>query len=71
MRGIVSLAAALALPATLPNGEAFPARDLIILITFFVIAAPLVGQGLTLAPLKCLWGRTRFKALSSLTPYVR
>jgi CPA1 family monovalent cation:H+ antiporter len=51
MRGIVSLAAALALPATLPNGESFPARDLIIFITFFVIAAPLVGQGLTLTPL--------------------
>lgn len=49
--GIVSLAAALALPATLPNGEAFPARDLIIFITFFVIAATLVGQGLTLTPL--------------------
>ncbi|WP_420475583.1 Na+/H+ antiporter [Noviherbaspirillum sp. ST9] len=51
MRGIVSLAAALALPAALPNGEPFPARDLIIFITFFVIAATLVGQGLTLAPL--------------------
>lgn len=51
MRGIVSLAAALALPATLPNGEAFPARDLIIFLTFFVIATTLVGQGLTLAPL--------------------
>jgi NhaP-type Na+/H+ or K+/H+ antiporter len=51
MRGIVSLAAALALPATLPNGEPFPARDLIIFLTFFVIVATLVGQGLTLAPL--------------------
>jgi CPA1 family monovalent cation:H+ antiporter len=51
MRGIVSLAAALALPATLPNGDPFPARDLIIFLTFFVIAATLIGQGLTLAPL--------------------
>jgi len=51
MRGIVSLAAALALPAALPNGDPFPARDLIIFLTFFVIAATLVGQGLTLAPL--------------------
>ena len=51
MRGIVSLAAALALPATLPNGDPFPARDLIIFLTFFVIATTLVGQGLTLAPL--------------------
>ncbi len=42
MRGIVSLAAALALP------ETFPARDLIIFLTFSVIIATLVGQGLTL-----------------------
>lgn len=48
MRGIVSLAAALALPATLPNGEVFPHRDLIVFLTFFVIAVTLVGQGLTL-----------------------
>ncbi len=51
MRGIVSLAAALALPATLPDGQPFPARDLIIFLTFFVIAATLIGQGLTLTPL--------------------
>ncbi len=48
MRGIVSLAAALALPVTLPNGEVFPYRDLVIFLTFFVIAVTLVGQGLTL-----------------------
>ena len=48
MRGIVSLAAALALPMTLPDGRAFPQRDLIIFLTFFVIAATLIGQGLTL-----------------------
>jgi CPA1 family monovalent cation:H+ antiporter len=51
MRGIVSLAAALALPATLPNGDPFPYRDLIIFLTFFVIAITLVGQGLTLPAL--------------------
>jgi CPA1 family monovalent cation:H+ antiporter len=51
MRGIVSLAAALALPTALPSGDPFPARDLIIFLTFFVIATTLVGQGLTLAPL--------------------
>lgn len=51
MRGIVSLAAALALPTVLPNGEPFPARDLIIFLSFFVIATTLIGQGLTLAPL--------------------
>lgn len=42
MRGIVSLAAALALPASLPE------RDLILFLTFSVILATLVGQGLTL-----------------------
>jgi len=51
MRGIVSLAAALALPLTLPGGAAFPHRDLIIFTTFVVIMATLVGQGLTLTPL--------------------
>jgi monovalent cation/hydrogen antiporter len=45
MRGIVSLAAALALP------EDFPARDLILFLTFSVILATLLGQGLTLTPL--------------------
>ena len=45
MRGAVSLAAALALPAD------FPQRDLMVVITFAVILATLVGQGLTLGPL--------------------
>jgi len=51
MRGIVSLAAALALPPTLADGNAFPERDLIIFLTFVVIAVTLVVQGLTLKPL--------------------
>ncbi|MEY2442095.1 MAG: monovalent cation/hydrogen antiporter [bacterium] len=42
IRGAVSLAAALALPAS------FPERDLVIFLTFCVIAVTLVGQGLTL-----------------------
>ena len=45
MRGAVSLAAALALP------QDFPQRDLLVFITFAVIVATLVGQGLTLPPL--------------------
>ena len=45
MRGAVSLAAALALPLT---PEPFPQRDLLIFLTFCVIVATLVGQGLTL-----------------------
>jgi len=51
MRGIVSLAAALALPLALENGAPFPQRDLIIFLTFVVIAVTLVVQGLSLAPL--------------------
>lgn len=51
MRGIVSLAAALALPTLMPDGSPFPARDLIIFLTFCVIVVTLVGQGLTLTPL--------------------
>jgi NhaP-type Na+/H+ or K+/H+ antiporter len=45
MRGIVSLAAAMALPA------AFPYRDLIVLTAFFVVLGTLSIQGLTLKPL--------------------
>ncbi len=49
MRGIVSLAAALALPLALEGGAPFPGRDLIIFLTFVVIAVTLVVQGLSLA----------------------
>lgn len=48
MRGVVSLAGALALPATLLNGQPFPARSLVLFITFIVIFCTLVVQGLTL-----------------------
>jgi CPA1 family monovalent cation:H+ antiporter len=51
MRGVVSIAAALALPAALPDGEAFPYRDLVILLTFGIVFVTLVGQGLTLPAL--------------------
>jgi CPA1 family monovalent cation:H+ antiporter len=47
MRGVVSLAAALALPISL-SSDALPTRDAIIVITFTVILVTLVGQGLTL-----------------------
>ncbi len=50
MRGIVTLAAALALPIQL-NGNAFPFRDLIVLTAFAVVLGTLVIQGLTLRPL--------------------
>jgi Na+/H+ antiporter len=48
MRGAVSLAAALALPLSIDSGAPFPARDLIIFLTFCVILVTLVFQGLTL-----------------------
>jgi CPA1 family monovalent cation:H+ antiporter len=48
MRGVVSLAAALALPTALPDGRPFPERDLVLFLTFAVILVTLVGQGLTL-----------------------
>ena len=51
MRGVVSLAAALALPDTMRDGKPFPGRDLILFLTFIVILATLVVQGLSLPPL--------------------
>lgn len=49
MRGVVSLATALALPLTLEHGLAdFPERNTILFITFVVILVTLVFQGLTL-----------------------
>ncbi len=48
MRGVVSLAAALAIPVKLANGELFPHRDLILFITFVAILLTLLVQGLTL-----------------------
>jgi monovalent cation/hydrogen antiporter len=51
MRGVLALAAALALPETLADGTAFPQRNLIIFLTFCVILVTLVLQGLTLPPL--------------------
>jgi CPA1 family monovalent cation:H+ antiporter len=51
MRGIVSLAAALALPRTLADGSAFPYRHEILVVTICVIVLTLVVQGLSLAPI--------------------
>ena len=56
MRGVVSLAAALALPLTLEDGQPFPGRNLILFLTFSVILATLVVQGLSLPPLIRLLG---------------
>jgi CPA1 family monovalent cation:H+ antiporter len=58
MRGVVSLAAVLSLPFTLPGGAPFPGRAICIWMTFAVILATLVVQGLTLPPLIRVLGMT-------------
>jgi len=54
VRGVVSLAAALAIPYTIVNGQPFPQRDMVLFITFGVIIVTLVGQGMLL-PLVVKW----------------
>jgi Na+/H+ antiporter len=54
MRGVVSLASALAIPIALSGDKAFPHRNMILFITFCVILVTLVLQGLTL-PLIIKW----------------
>ncbi len=51
MRGVVTVATALALPVFLDDGSAFPDRQVVILVALLVVIATLVLQGLTLAPL--------------------
>ena len=58
MRGGDSMVLALAVPIATASGQPFPARGLIIFLTFAVILATLVMQGLTLAPLIRWWGLT-------------
>ncbi len=53
-RGVISLAAALALPLVLNDGTAFPKRSSIIFFAFVVIFVTLVVQGLSL-PLLIRW----------------
>jgi Na+/H+ antiporter len=48
MRGVIALAAAIALPQTLANGQLFAQRNLIVFLAFCVIFVTLVLQGLTL-----------------------
>ena len=57
MRGVVSLAAAFALPTD------FPQRDLILFLTFVVVIATLVGQGFTLPKVIRLLGVTASESL--------
>jgi len=48
MRGVIALAAAMSLPQVVASGDAFPQRDVLIFLTFCVILATLVAQGLSL-----------------------
>lgn len=56
MRGVVSLAAALAIPEITNEGTRFPYRGMLLAITFGVVLGTLFIQGLTLAPLLRLLG---------------
>jgi CPA1 family monovalent cation:H+ antiporter len=51
MRGVVTVATALALPATVADGSPFPVREEVVLVALLVVIVTLVLQGLTLAPL--------------------
>jgi Na+/H+ antiporter len=51
MRGILSLAAALAIPHTIGGGGEFPGRALIVFLTFSAIVITLLLQSITLKPL--------------------
>ncbi len=62
VRGVVSLAAALALPLTLANGQPFPHRDLILFVSFGVIIATLVGLGLALPAVIRWLGVARYRS---------
>jgi Na+/H+ antiporter len=48
MRGVVTLALALAIPTEVAGGEPFPDRNLVVFLAFTVIVVTLVGQGLSL-----------------------
>ncbi|MGA4542194.1 Na+/H+ antiporter [Uniformispora flossi] len=56
MRGVATVALALALPATTDAGDPFPARDRLVVIAFSVVMVTLVVQGLTLPGLVKLLG---------------
>lgn len=51
MRGVVTVATALALPQTVDGGAPFPARNEVVVVALLVVIVTLVLQGLTLAPL--------------------
>lgn len=59
VRGVVSLAVALAIPYTVASGAPFPQRDLILFVTFGVIIVTLIVQGAMLPSMTRWLGLTR------------
>jgi monovalent cation/hydrogen antiporter len=55
-RGVITLAAAFALPVTLDDGQPLPGRELLLLCAYLVVLVTLVGQGLTMGPLLRMLG---------------
>jgi CPA1 family monovalent cation:H+ antiporter len=51
MRGVVTVATALALPRAIDAGPAFPHREVIVFVALVCVLVTLVVQGLTLGPL--------------------
>ena len=51
LRGGVSVALALSIPAQLPDGSLVPEQGIILSITYVVVVVSIVGQGLTIGPL--------------------
>jgi NhaP-type Na+/H+ or K+/H+ antiporter len=56
MRGVVTVAAALALPETTGDGAPFPNRDQIVVVALTAVLVTLVLEGLTLSPLTSALG---------------
>jgi len=50
-RGVITLAAAFAIPVSTHAGHGFPDRDLLLFLAYLVVLVTLVGQGVTLGPL--------------------
>ena len=51
LRGGVSVALALSIPAKLSDGSLVPEQGIILSITYVVVVVSIVGQGLTIGPL--------------------
>jgi CPA1 family monovalent cation:H+ antiporter len=71
LRGAVSLALVLSVPYTLPNGQAFPNRELLQLMAFGVVGVSLLLQGLTMPLLIRKLGLATTSASTDELPVIR